>query len=179
MALTVKFQDCMGRSMDDAYKKYQGKKKTGTPDRSNPVPVSRLAPPIELVDLEKEIERANLLLNTRLSAKLSVIADQIRALQHEARKVLDETKNDQNLHLVRCAFKRRPGQIYHLYRHSNGSLYFSMLSPEDWHGNPPHPYEGSFLLEADMSWTPSDRVGDQDDTSELLRRFLADSKDDR
>ena len=36
----------------------------------------------------------------------------------------------------------------------NGERYFSMLSPEDWRGAPPHRFEGSYALEADMRWTP-------------------------
>ncbi len=162
--------------MGEEYKKYQGEWGLDGPDRCVPVPMSRLAPPIELVDLEREIEKADLLLNTRLSAKLRVLADQIKALQQEARKVLDEARQDRDLHRVRCTFKRRPGHLYHLYRHEDGSLYFSLLSPEDWNGKPPHSFEGSYRLEADMSWTPAEQINSPDDSSELIKRLLEDSQ---
>jgi hypothetical protein len=49
--------------------------------------------------------------------------------------------------------------VYHLYRDGNGSLYFSMLSPEEWGGNPPHGFEGSYRVEVDMSFTPVRAAG--------------------
>ena len=44
--------------------------------------------------------------------------------------MLEETKRDAELHHAACNFKKRPGQMYHLYRRSNGTTYFSMLSPK-------------------------------------------------
>lgn len=159
------------------YKKHEGKERHHGPDRSSPVPVSRLAPPIELVDLAREIEQADKMLNTRLSSKLRVIADQIRSLQREARCALEEARQDQRLHRIRCNFQRRPGQVYHLYRKNDGSLYFSMLSPEEWSGNPPHSFQGSFRLETDMSWTSMDKPDNLVDAERIVRRLL-DDKDE-
>ena len=48
----------------------------------------------------------------------------------KARKVLEETKRDAELHHAACNFKKRPGQMYYLYRRQNGTTYFSMLSPK-------------------------------------------------
>lgn len=141
-------------------------------DHSSPYPVSRLAPPTDLVDLARQISSADAMVNARASAKLKVIADQIRALQNEARAVLEETRRDQKLHHARCNLKRRPGQIYHLYEKPGGELYFSLLSPDDWRGKPPDHFEGSYRLENDMSWTPADRLDEPDDTGELVRRLL-------
>lgn len=141
--------------MKDDSAKYQGEAHDG-PDRSSPYPVSRLAPAIELVDLAREIGEADRMLNVRVSAKLQVIADQIKALQHEARSVLAEAKQDQDLNHARCNFQRKPGSTYYLYKAKDGSTYFSMLSPEDWQNKPPHDFIGSFRLENDMSWTQLD-----------------------
>jgi hypothetical protein len=47
-----------------------------------------------------------------------------------------------------------------------------MLSPEDWGGRAPHAYEGSYRLEADMGWTPVDRVADRDAQDASARRLL-------
>lgn len=158
-------------SESDDLKKHEGADRHEGPDHASPYPVSRLAPAIELVDLAKEIAKADTMLNTRASAKLKVIADQMKALQAEARTVLEETQRDQDLHRAQCNFQRQPGKLYHLYRKPDGSLYFSMLSPQDW-GTPPHEFQGSYRLEADMSWTPADQIDQPDDTRELVNRLL-------
>jgi hypothetical protein len=124
------------------------------PDRSSPYPVSRLAPAFEPLDLSREMSEADRMLNSRVSAKLKVIADQIRSLQREARSILAEARRDQELHHARCSFKRKPGNSYHLYRREDGPTYFSMLSPNDWPDGPPHRFMGSYRLENDLSWTP-------------------------
>lgn len=158
---------------DDETKKYSGELHQGE-DRSAPYPVSRLAPAFELVDLAKQISEADKMINTRVSSKLNVIADQIRHLQEEARQVLEDTQKDQQLHQAACNFQRQPGHIYHLYRKPDGRTWFSMLSPEDWRGQPPNDYVGSYRLEADMSWTDMATVNehDSDDTRELVKRLL-------
>jgi len=125
-----------------------------TPGHSTPYPVSRLSPPIDLVDLAKEIELADTMLSTKVGAQLSVIAEQIRVLQEQARAILEKAKRDKELHRALCSFQKRPGQVYHLYARGDGALYFSLLSPDEWKKQPPHPFRGSFRLEADYSWTP-------------------------
>lgn len=115
-------------------------------------PVSRLAPPFSLVEMAKEIEQADRLINARASAKLQLIADQIRALQDEARKTLAEARKDQELHRAHSSFIRKPGHIYHLYKKDDGGFYFSMLSPSEWRKSPPHRFVGSYRLENDGGW---------------------------
>jgi hypothetical protein len=139
--------------------------------RSSPYPVSRLAPAFEAPELAEEIARAESMLSARTGAKLRVIADQIKALQAEARKVLDEAREEQALTHAECAFKRIPGQVYHLYRKAGGS-FFSMLSPADWRGAPPHEYLGSYRLETDYSWTPAEDLDRADDTGEIVAELL-------
>jgi hypothetical protein len=140
--------------------------------RSSPYPMSRLAPAFQAPELAEEIARAESMLSARTSAKLRVIADQIKALQAEAHKVLDEARDEQALTHAECAFKRIPGKLYHLYRKANGSAYFSMLSPADWNGRPPDAFAGSYRLEADYSWTPAERLSDTDDTGQLVQQLL-------
>ncbi len=142
-------------------------------DHSSPYPVSRLAPAFEGTDLAAEAARARSMLNARTGAKLRVIADQIRFLQEEARKVLAEAREEQALTNAQCSFKRIPGKSYHMYRKPDGSRFFSMLSPADWGGEPPHPFLGSYRLEADYSWTPQDKGRDAANTGELVEQLLA------
>ncbi len=157
---------------DEEHKKYEGAERHEGSDHSAPYPVSRLAPPIELVDIARQIEQADAMVNTRVGSKLKVIADQIKALQAEARSILEDAQRDQELHHAKCNFKRQPGKLYHLYRKDDGTRYFSMLSPEDWRGDPPHAFLGSYRLEADMSWTPAEEIDRPDDTAELVNRLL-------
>lgn len=142
-------------------------------DHSAPYPVSRLAPAFAAPDLAAEVARAEAMLSARTGAKLRVIADQIKALQAEAHKVLQEAREEQALTQAECAFQRRPGQVYHLYRRADGSRYFSLLAPADWQDDPPHPWVGSYRLEPDHSWTPAAHLGQPDDTGELVRQLLS------
>lgn len=155
---------------DDSTEKYPGKTDKN-PASQSPCPVSRLSPPFDLVDLAHEISVADRMVASHASARLRVIADQIKGLQEKARAVLAEARENQNLHRARCGFSRRPGAIYHLYEGADGP-YFSMLSPEEWAGNPPHPHLGSYRLEPDMSWTPADRIDHGDESAAIIRRLL-------
>jgi hypothetical protein len=125
------------------------------PAHASPYPMSRLAPAYDLVDVAKEIQEADEVLTAVVGDKLSLIADQIRQLQEQARKVLDAAQRDVELHRAECSFKKRPGTVYHLYRRRGGEnrLYFSMLSPADWNGQPPDDFEGSYVLGVDSSFT--------------------------
>ncbi len=163
--------------MSKEYKKHEGK---GTihdgHSRSAPYPVSRLGVNVDLVDLAQQISSADSHINTRVSAKLQVIADQIRHLQDEAREALESAQRDQDLHRAQCNFKRIPGKTYHLYQRPDGSNYFSMLGSDDWGGKPPHQFKGSYRLENDMSWTPADQMDMPDDSRELVIRLLEEQK---
>lgn len=141
------------------------------PSSASPYPLSRLAPRHDLVDVAREIQQADAMLGAVTGGKLEMLARQIRALQEQARAVLDAAQRDGELHRAACGFKKRAGGIYHLYRRGDGGLYFSMLSPEDWGGAPPHAFEGSYRLEADMSWTPLEEIDARDtaDAAQIAR----------
>lgn len=140
-------------------------------DNSAPYPVSRLAPGFDLVDLAREIEQADNMINNTAHAKLRVIADTMLKLKDEARKVLEEAQHNQRLHRAQCQFRKIPGKIYHLYQKPNGSLYFSMLSPGEWGGNSAHGFQGSYRLEADQSWKAVDELL-EDTTAESIEHLL-------
>jgi hypothetical protein len=142
-------------------------------DHSSPYPVSRLAPSFGLTELAREIEQADQVVGGRLSGQLQVIAEQVKALQAQARRILEQAQEDQRLHHARCAFKRLPGHVYHLYQDSDGGVSFSMLSPDDWRGRPPKPFIGSYRLESDMSWTSLADETPADDSRQLVQQLLA------
>jgi len=122
--------------------------------RDMPYPTSRLAARIELVDMAQEIEKADQALGLVVGAKLDVIRNQMRALQEEARKLLEEAQVSARLQRAKCNFRKIPGKIYHLYRRPDGELYFSMISPDEWGGAPPHGFEGSYKVDFDLSLRP-------------------------
>ena len=123
------------------------------PAHTSPYPVSRLGAKMQLVDMAREIERADQMVGSVSSGKLGVIAKQIRALQDEAQSILEQARRDLTLHHAQCAFIKRPGATYHLYERLGGALYFSMLSPAEWGDSLPHTFRGSYRLELDQSWT--------------------------
>lgn len=142
------------------------------PAHSAPYPVSRLGAPLTLVDLAREIEHAEQMLGVRTSAQLRVIADQVKALQAEAKKILEQARWEAELHHARCAFRKIPGRVYHLYRLDDDSLSFSMLSPADWRGRPPHAFVGSYLFGADSSWRPAEQADAGEDPRSLVNKLL-------
>ena len=144
------------------------------PDATSPYPVSRLAAAFEPTDVSRELAEADRHLNTRVSAKLEVLAEQIRSLQEEAKRTLAEAQEDHDMHRARCNFPRRPGQIYHLYERANGERYFSMVSPREWANNPPDTFVGSYQLNHDMSWTPAEKLNQPDEARALVERLLED-----
>ncbi|XDD47837.1 DUF2452 domain-containing protein [Leptospira sp. WS39.C2] len=113
---------------------------------------SRLAPAISLVDRAKEIELAEESVKLHVHGKLEVIAKQIRALKLEADLILQQAEKDIELHKAKCQFEKKPGQLIYLYSKQGGD-YFSLLSPSEWGGNPPHPFKAAYTLNPDRSFT--------------------------
>ena len=140
---------------DDVLERHEGDNHVG-PGHSSPYPVSRLAPAIDLVDTARQIAEADQRIGTAVHGKLEVIARQIRALQDQAREILEQAADSTRLHRAECNFQKRVGQVYHLYERPDGSSYFSMLSPQDWSGKAPHAHGGAYRLEPDLSWTPAE-----------------------
>lgn len=135
----------------DDHRRHDGDRHEGEAHAA-PYPLSRLAPPHDLVDVARQIQQADAMLGAVVHNKLQVIADQIRSLQHKAHEILDMARRDAELHRAVCHFLKRPGKVYHLYERPDGTLYFSMLSPADWNEVPPHSFRGSYRLLPDMSW---------------------------
>jgi hypothetical protein len=131
------------------------------PAHAAPYALSRLSGPVSLVEVAREIEQADQWIASTASAKLSVIAEQMRALRQSAQAVLEKAERDAALHRAEARFKRYPGRVYHLYERAPGALYWSLLSPEDWRGQPPHAFLGSYRLESDQSFTQLGGAGAQ------------------
>lgn len=126
------------------------------PARAAPYPLTRMAPSFDLVDVAAQIQKADQTLATITGGKLGVIAEQIRRLQEQAHAILEKARRDAELHRVRCAFEKRPGGEYHLYREPGGDLWFSRIAPDEWVTKQDHEFEGTYRLELDMSFTRID-----------------------
>jgi len=141
----------------------------------NPYRTNKPATSSDLVDLASQIQQAGKFTKAGVTSKLQVIADQVRFLQMQAKKVLDDASRDTELHTVACNFIKQPGTIYHLYQRESSQRYFSVLSPEEWGGNPPHKFLGSYRLEADQSWTAEEKLPQRDRDLKLIEGIVASS----
>lgn len=142
------------------------------PDRSSPYAVSRLSGPVSLVDAAREIERADQWIASTSNAKLAQIAGQMRALREQAEQVLADARENASLHRAEARFTRHPGKTYHLYERADGQRYWSLLSPDEWRGSPPHGFVGSYRLELDQSWTPVAKLAERDRAQRPVERWL-------
>jgi hypothetical protein len=85
----------------------------------------------DLVEIATAIQSADQFTRATAGSKLSVIAEQVRFLQDQARRVLEEAQRDQEINHMACNFKRIPGKMYYIYKRPNtGKNYMSMISPE-------------------------------------------------
>nr|CAD7411148.1 unnamed protein product [Timema cristinae] len=132
--------------------------------------------PSDLVELAKEIQKADTLVRSTTCGKLQVIAEQVRFLQEQARRVLLEARQNTSLHHAACNFRKMPGHVYHLYRRQSGQQYFSMLSEQDWGNSPPHAYIGSYRLEQDQSWTPENKMAARTEEISMLDKIFSASE---
>ena len=96
----------------------------------------------DLVELAGEIQTADKFTRATAGSKLSVIAEQVRFLQEQARKILEDAQRDKEINHMACNFKRIPGKLYFIYKSkateipgwqykkANRKPYMSMISPE-------------------------------------------------
>ncbi|GAB0198654.1 hypothetical protein GRJ2_002330800 [Grus japonensis] len=142
---------------------------------------ARVGDPGDLVALARQVQQprgdsrnipADDFIRANACNKLTVIAEQIRYLQEQARKVLDEANRDADLHHVACNLVKKPGNIYYMYRRESGQRYFSILSPKEW-GTSPHEFLGAYKLQHDMSWTPFEDIERRDAEINILDKLLS------
>ncbi|KMY90922.1 uncharacterized protein C1orf50 homolog [Drosophila simulans] len=130
----------------------------------------------DIIELAQQIQNADKQLKNTTCHKLGVIMEQIKMLQAQAMEILKESTLNRDLHSAACNFTKKPGQIYHLYQRPSGQNYFSMLSPEEWNLSVDQTFKGSYRLEYDLSWTPLDKIKEQDEklkwTEQCMQKAL-------
>merc|ERR1711994_1080470 len=125
----------------------------------------------DLVELASEIQTADKFTRATAGSKLSVIAEQVRFLQEQARKILEDAQRDKEINHMACNFKRIPGKLYFIYKRPNGKNYMSMISPEEWGKDCPE-FVAAYKLENDMSWTPQANVEAKEDENAIIDKIL-------
>ncbi|XP_074163836.1 uncharacterized protein C1orf50 homolog [Sminthopsis crassicaudata] len=138
-----------------------------------PYHTHRIGSPDDLVELAQQVQKADEFIRANATNKLIVIAEQIRHLQTQARKVLEDAQRDAELHHAACNMVKKPGNIYYLYKRDNGQQYFSILSPKEWGTSCPHDFLGAYKLQHDLSWTPFDNIGKQDAELGIMDKLLS------
>lgn len=128
----------------------------------------------DIVSLAEQIKHADVAVRNTACNKLGLILDQIRFLQSQAEKILQETDVNEKLHHAACNFQKRPGTVYHLYeKEGDGAqTYFSMLSLDEWGPGFKHKYLGSYRLEGDFSWTAVENVAKRTEDQAWAERLL-------
>jgi len=133
---------------------------------------NRMGDPNDLVELALVVQKGNEFIRANATNKLTIIAEQIRFLQEQAHKALEEAKKDADLHHAACNIVKKPGTTYHMYLRESGQKYLSILSPEEWGASCPHEHLGSWRLEYDMSWTPLADVQKKSEHLALMDKVL-------
>jgi len=126
----------------------------------------------DLVELAANIQKADEFTRATAGSKLSVIAEQVRFLQQQAKAVLEEANLNAELHHIACNFKKVPGKIYYVYRREEtGAKYMSMISPEEWGENCPD-FDAAYKMEHDMTFTPYERIEKRANEEQIIDKIL-------
>merc|ERR1719324_691890 len=101
------------------------------------------------------------------------LAEQVRFLQEQARKVLEDARLNALLHKTNCNFKKIPGKTYYVYKQKKNpdEEFLSMISPEEWGSACPE-YVGGYRLEFDMSWTELQDCDKKSNETALINKIL-------
>merc|ERR1712062_95546 len=127
----------------------------------------------DLVELAAQVEKADQFTRATAGSKLTVIAEQVRFLQEQARKVLEEARLNALIHKTACNFKKIPGKTYYVYkqRKNPDDEFMSMISPEEWGSSGPE-FVAGYRLEYDMSWTELKDLDRRSNEITLINKIL-------
>merc|ERR1712156_1033758 len=126
-----------------------------------------------LVELAAQVEKADQFTRATASSKLQIIAEQVRFLQEQARKVLEDARLNALVHKTSCNFKKIPGKTYYIYkqRKNPDQEFLSMISPEEWGPSGPE-FVAGYRLEFDMSWTELKDLDKRGNELALINKIL-------
>jgi len=127
----------------------------------------------DLVELAQQVSKSDLLTRSVAGSKLAIIAEQVRFLQEQARKVLEDARLTGLLHKTACNFMKVPGRTYYIYKQRKNpeDEMLSMISPEEWGASGPE-FVAAYRLEYDMSWTPVEDMERKTNQMKLINKIL-------
>merc|ERR1712029_78546 len=127
----------------------------------------------DLVELANQVQQADQFTRATAGSKLQVIAEQVRFLQEQAKKVLEEARLNALIHKTSCNFKKIPGKTYYIYkqRKNPDQEMLSMISPEEWGPGGPE-FVAGYRLEFDMSWTELKNCEKKSNETQLINKIL-------
>lgn len=128
---------------------------------------------MDLVELAEQVQKADQFTRATAGSKLTVIAEQVRFLQEQARKVLEDARLNALLHKTSCNFKKIPGKTYYVYkqRKNPDQEFISMISPQEWGASGPE-FVAAYRLEHDMSWTEEKDMDRRGNELMLINKIL-------
>ncbi|XP_023342660.1 uncharacterized protein C1orf50 homolog [Eurytemora carolleeae] len=128
---------------------------------------------MDLVELASQLQTADQFTRATAGSKLSIIAEQVRFLQEQARKVLEDARLNALLHQTSCNFKKIPGSTYYVYKQRKypDKEFISMISPEEWGATGPE-FVARYRLEHDMSWTEEKEMEKRGNEMMLINKIL-------
>ena len=71
-------------------------------------------------------------------------------IKKEIEEVINESIESQNLDMVKCNFKKIPGNSYFLYQEPEKELFFSILNPKEWETK--NIFMGEYYYDYDLSF---------------------------
>lgn len=89
--------------------------------------------------------------NSNNYSKLKVLFKQMENIKNEINEIVNESIQTDALNEIKCNFKKKPGNTYYLYQKPNGTLFFSILSPEEW-GENKNIYKESYYYDYDLTF---------------------------
>ena len=84
-------------------------------------------------------------------AKLQMLYNQMKMIQNEALNIINDAKNQNELHHIKKNFKLVSGNYYFLYQKENKEKYLSLISNEEWESNKDK-YLGKYYYDYDKQF---------------------------
>jgi len=88
--------------------------------------------------------------------QLQQLSDQVALLIQQAQSIHDRIAVSESIYTAEVGFKPNIGQTCYLYERSNGKRVLSLVSPDEWGGNPPYAYVATARLLSDHTWDVDD-----------------------
>lgn len=131
----------------------------------------------DLVELATEITKADKFTRAVAGSKLSAIAEQVKFLQAQANKCLQDAQRDKEINHMACNMVRRPGNVYYIYKRKSviknqiSTEYMSLIAPEEWGPDGPE-FVTAYKLNHDMTWTPMADIAQKDAENAKIDQLL-------